>query len=260
MIRRAGIEVTAGVLEAEARKLNEAYIKHITTGQPFVTLKIAQTLDGRIATASGESKWITGKEARQEGHRLRDVNDAILVGINTVLKDNPALTTRLPGGRDPLRVIVDSSLRTPVTAKVLTQRSKAQTCIATTSAAPKTRFRRLLEAGAEIVIARGAKGRVDLPALMSMLTTFGVTSVLIEGGAEVNAAALKAGIVDKVVLFVAPTLMTGRDSLCSVGGESPIRLGHAVKLDDVTARVVGGDLMIEGYVRKGDPLRTGIRK
>jgi diaminohydroxyphosphoribosylaminopyrimidine deaminase/5-amino-6-(5-phosphoribosylamino)uracil reductase len=216
---------------------------------PFVTLKIAQTLDGKIATASGESKWITGKEAREVGHRLRNTHDAILVGINTVLKDDPALTTRIPGGRDPIRVIVDTQLRTPLDARVIAQKSSAKTYIATLSGTPKNRFNRFLDAGAEILMAAGTKGQIDLRSLMKMLARFGVTSVLIEGGAEVNASALKSGIVDKVVMFIAPTIMTGRDSLCSIGGISPEKLGHAIRLADVSSRFVGQDLMIEGYVR-----------
>ena len=248
-LRSAGIGVVTGVLEAEARKLNEAFVKHVTTGMPFVTLKIAQTLDGKIATASGESKWITGKEAREEGHRLRDAHDAILVGINTVLKDDPALTCRIPGGRDPIRVIVDTRLRTPLGAKVIAQKSSAKTYIATLPGPPKEKFSKLLAAGAEILIARGTRGHIDLRPLMKMLVRFGVTSVLIEGGAEVNASALRSGIVDKVVMFIAPAIMAGRDSLCSIGGISPKKLGHAIRLADVTSRFVGQDLMVEGYVR-----------
>jgi diaminohydroxyphosphoribosylaminopyrimidine deaminase/5-amino-6-(5-phosphoribosylamino)uracil reductase len=248
-LRSAGIDVVTGVLESEAKKMNEAFIKHVTTGMPFVTLKIAQTLDGKIATASGESKWITGKEAREVGHRLRNTHDAILVGINTVLKDDPALTTRIPGGRDPIRVIVDTQLRTPLDARVIAQKSSAKTYIATLSGTPKNRFNRFLDAGAEILMAAGTKGQIDLRSLMKMLARFGVTSVLIEGGAEVNASALKSGIVDKVVMFIAPTIMTGRDSLCSIGGISPEKLGHAIRLADVSSRFVGQDLMIEGYVR-----------
>ncbi len=259
-LRKAGIAVFTGVLEAEARKLNEAFIKYMSTGMPFVTLKIAQTLDGRIATSRGESKWITGEEARREGHRLRDANDAILVGVNTVLNDDPSLTTRIPGGRDPLRVVVDSTLRIPIKAKVLAQRSAATTMIATLMTAKADRFHRLLERGAEILITRSARKRVDLADLMRMLTTFGITSVLIEGGAEVNASALGAGIVDKVVLFVAPTLMTGKDSLCSVGGTSPVKLAHAVQLRDIAVRRVGMDLMVEGYVQKKDVTATRRRQ
>ncbi len=248
-LNKAGIEVVTGVLEPEAKKLNEAFIKYITRGMPFVTLKIAQTLDGKIATDSGESKWITGKEAREEGHRLRGTHDAVLVGINTVLKDNPSLTTRIAGGRDPIRVIVDTQLRTPLNAKVITQKSSAKTFIATLDRMPKGKFHKLLDAGAEILISRGTQGHIDLNYLMKMLTRFGVTSVLIEGGAEVNASALKSGIVDKVVMFVAPALMTGKDSLCSIGGPSPKKLAQAIKLTDVKTRFIGRDLMIEGYVR-----------
>ena len=256
-MRTAGIEVVTGVLGSAARLLNEAYIKYITRGMPFVTLKIAQTLDGKIATDSGESKWITGKEAREEGHRLRDTHDAVLVGINTVLKDNPSLTTRIAGGRDPIRVIVDTQLRTPLNAKVIAQKSLAKTYIATLNRMPKGTFNKLQDAGAEILICRGTKGQIDLDYLMKMLPRFDVTSVLIEGGAEVNASALKSGIVDKVVMFVAPTLMTGKDSLCSIGGFSPKKLAQAVKLTDVRTRFIGHDLMVEGYVLKKEGRKAG---
>lgn len=248
-LRRAGIEVVTGVLEADAKKLNETFMKHVTTGMPFVTLKIAQTLDGRIATAAGESKWITGEDARLAGHRLRDRHDAILVGINTVLKDDPSLTTRIPGGRDPLRVILDTRLRIPLKAKVLVQRSSAKTLIATLDSMPKDRLGALLDAGADILIVKAKDGQVDLKDLMRKLGSFGVTSVLIEGGSAVNASALKSGIVDKVVLFAAPLLMTGADSLCSIGGASPARLSKAVRLHRMTSRWIGEDLMIEGYLR-----------
>ncbi len=248
-LRKSGIEVVTGVLETEAKKLNEAFIKYITTGVPFVTLKIAQTLDGKIATSSGESKWITGEKAREEGHRLRDTNDAILVGINTVLKDNPSLTTRIPRGRDPIRVIVDTKLRTPLKAKIITQKSSAKTYIATLDTMPKDKLVKLLDAGAEVLLAKGGKGHVDLKNLMKMLGGFGVTSVMIEGGAEVHASALKSGIVDKVVMFIAPMLMTGKDSLCSIGGVSPTRLTQSIRLRNMTSRMAGDDLMIEGYIR-----------
>jgi diaminohydroxyphosphoribosylaminopyrimidine deaminase/5-amino-6-(5-phosphoribosylamino)uracil reductase len=247
-LRKAGIEVATGILEAEAKKLNEAFIKHITTGMPFVTLKIAQTLDGKIATVTGESQWITGQEARQEGHRLRDSHDAILIGVNTVLNDDPSLTARIPGGRDPIRIIVDSKLRTPTSAKVITQRSSVKTYIASLPTASKDKLVSLLDAGAEIMLAREKSGKVDLKHLMKMLGSYGVTSVLIEGGAEVNASALKAGIVDKVVMFIAPLLMTGADSLCAVGGRSPVKLKHAIKLNHVSLRMIGQDLMLEGYI------------
>jgi diaminohydroxyphosphoribosylaminopyrimidine deaminase / 5-amino-6-(5-phosphoribosylamino)uracil reductase len=248
-LKSAGIEVTTGVLDAEAKKMNEAFIKHITKGVPFVTLKIAQTLDGKIATSSGASKWITGEKAREEAHRLRDSHDAVLVGINTVLSDDPSLTTRIPGGRDPVRVIVDSRLRIPVNAKVVTQRSPAKTIVAALLGAPKSKIKKLQDAGVEVLTIKSEHGRVDLRDLMKKLGKRDIMSALIEGGAEINASALKAGLVDKVVMFLAPLLMTGTDSLCSIGGSSPVKLGQALKLQDVTAEFIGKDLMVKGYIR-----------
>ncbi len=245
----AGIEVTTGVLDAEAKKMNEAFIKHITTGVPFVTLKIAQTLDGKIATSSGASKWITGEKAREEAHRLRDSHDAVLVGINTVLTDDPSLTTRIPGGRDPVRVIVDSRLRIPLNAKVVTQSSPAETMVATVAGAPKSKIKKLQDAGVEVLTVKSAHGRVDLRDLMKKLGKRDIMSALIEGGAEINASVLKAGLVDKVVMFLAPLLMTGTDSLCSIGGSSPAMLSQALKLRDVSAKFIGKDLMVEGYIQ-----------
>jgi diaminohydroxyphosphoribosylaminopyrimidine deaminase/5-amino-6-(5-phosphoribosylamino)uracil reductase len=255
-LRAAGIELTTGVLEGEAKKMNEAFIKHITEGTPFVTLKIAQTLDGRIATASGESKWITGMPAREEGHRFRHINDAILVGINTVLADDPLLTARIPKGRDPIRVIVDGNLRIPLTAKVLTQKSSAKTIVVVFPDASKSKTKKLQGLGAEVLIAKREKDRVDLRDLLKKLGKMDIMSVLIEGGAEINASALKAGIVDKVVQFMAPILMTGRDSLCSIGGTSPGKLRQAVKLSDITTQFVGQDLMLTGYIRHKEHTRA----
>ncbi len=247
-LRAAGIEVATGVLEKEARTLNEAYIKHVTTGMPFVTLKIAQTLDGKIATAKGESKWITGEEARKEAHRLRDRNDAVLVGINTVLKDDPSLTTRIPGGRDAVRVIVDGRLRIPLNARVLTQNSPAMTMISTLAGVSKSKIARLQEAGAEVLAVKGSNGRVDMKDLFRKLGKRGFMSVMIEGGAGINASALKSGMVDKVVLFIAPRLMTGQDSVSSIGGDAPKRLKKAFSLRDIAVKIFGKDLMVEGYI------------
>ncbi len=248
-LRAAGITVVLGVLEDEARTLNEAFVRHVATGMPFVTLKIAQTLDGKIATASGESKWITGEKARAEGHRLRSINDAILVGINTVLKDDPALTARIPHGRDPVRVIVDTHLRIPLRAKVLIGKSTARTIIAAKKSAPHDSILKLQKAGAEVIAVAADRDRLDFRDLMKKLGAMGIMSLLIEGGAEVNATALRSGIVDKVVMFIAPLLMTGKDSLCSVGGVSPSKLVQAVGLTEMTSRLVGQDLMVAGYIR-----------
>jgi len=247
-LRSAGIDVSTGALEADAARQNEAFIKHVTTGNPFVTLKVAQTLDGKIATSSGESKWITGEGARREAHGLRNIHDAILVGINTVLNDDPSLTTRIPGGRDPVRVIADSGLRIPLKSKVLAQRSTVRTIVATVVKTAK-KIEALERIGAEVIVTKSSKGRVDLRDLMKKLGQRDIMTVLIEGGSEVNASALRAGIVDKVVIFLAPLLMAGADSICSIGGASPLRLSQAKGLRDVSVRFVGNDLMVTGYVR-----------
>jgi diaminohydroxyphosphoribosylaminopyrimidine deaminase/5-amino-6-(5-phosphoribosylamino)uracil reductase len=247
-LRKAGIEVETKVLEAEAKKMNEAFIKHITTGMPFVTLKIAQTLDGKIATAAGESKWITGEEAREAGRRLRGCNDAILVGINTILKDDPALTTRVTGARDPIRVIVDTHARIPLHARVLTHMSAARTIVAVGKGASQQKIKKLQALGAEVIFVKLAQGRIQLRELMRELGKRDILSVLIEGGAEVNASALASGLVDKAVVFIAPLLMTGKDSLCSIGGVSPRKLRQTLRLTQVTSEFVGQDLMITGYL------------
>ncbi|MHB8918335.1 MAG: bifunctional diaminohydroxyphosphoribosylaminopyrimidine deaminase/5-amino-6-(5-phosphoribosylamino)uracil reductase RibD [Desulfocucumaceae bacterium] len=249
-LREAGLEVDVGVMEEEARKINEVFIKYITTGCPFVVMKAAVSLDGKIATRSGDSKWITGPEAREYGHRLRDRYDAIMVGVNTVLADDPALTTRLPqGGRDPVRIIMDSSARTPPGARVIKGPSEAPAVIMVTGSAPRDRVLKLREAGAQVVtLPANGEGRVDVQALMGHLAGREITSVLIEGGGEVHASALSSGMVDKVVWFVAPMLIGGRDAPGPLAGRGPLRLQEAVVLERVSVSRMGNDILIEGYI------------
>ncbi|MEW5897801.1 MAG: bifunctional diaminohydroxyphosphoribosylaminopyrimidine deaminase/5-amino-6-(5-phosphoribosylamino)uracil reductase RibD [Bacillota bacterium] len=250
-LRQAGVEVAVGVLEAEAGRLNEVFSKYITTGLPFVVLKAAMSLDGKIATRRGESRWITSEQARIFGHRLRHRYDAILAGVGTVLADNPSLTARLPegGGRDPVRVVLDSSARTPPGAKIINQASPAHTLIAATPKAPAARVAALKEAGAEVlVLPPDEKGRVNLPLLMKELAGREITSVLIEGGAEVHASALNAGIVDKVAWFIAPRIIGGKEAPGPVGGLGAGRLDEAVPLRNVSVQRIGEDIYIEGYV------------
>lgn len=250
-LRQAGIVVECGVLEEEARQLNEVFIKYITTGRPFVVLKAAMSLDGKIATANGLSQWITGPRARQEGHRLRNSYDAILVGINTVLTDNPSLTCRLPegGGRDPVRIILDSMARTPLGARVITQGSSAPTIVAVSEQAPGDRVRALLAEGVRVVPVPGSGGRVNIEALLSILSKE-ITSVLVEGGARVHASALEAGIADKVLWFVAPKIMGGIKAPGPVAGSGVNTPDDAVQLDRVRVSSVDQDICIEGYVVK----------
>lgn len=252
-LKNAGIEVECPVLEQEAKRLNEVFIKYITSRKPFVVLKAATSLDGKIATATGESKWITGQLAREYGHRLRDSYDAIIVGVNTVISDDPSLTARLPEGRgkDPIRIILDSAARTPTAAKVLTQLSAAHTIVATTEAAPAERRASLMAAGAEVIVVPGNSSRVDLVKLMEMLGEKQITSVLIEGGGMVNGSALGGGIVDKVAWFMATKIIGGDGAPGPVRGPGIEYLKDAPQLLDVSIETLDKDILITGYTAKG---------
>jgi diaminohydroxyphosphoribosylaminopyrimidine deaminase/5-amino-6-(5-phosphoribosylamino)uracil reductase len=243
----AGIEVITGVLEKECLQLNEAYFHHRRTGKPFVTLKMAMTLDGKIATPGGDSRWITGEVARRHVHELRHRADAILVGVGTVLADNPRLTTRLPaGGKHPLRVIVDSRLRTPVDAAV-TETEEASTWIFTTDLRDRAKERKLLEKGVQ-VISTGPGPRVDWERVLEVLGDAGILSLLVEGGGEVNASLLREGRVQKVIAFLAPKLLGGRRSPTAVEGEDPAKMADALELANLQVEQFGDDLCVTGYV------------
>lgn len=250
-LQEAGIEVECGVLETEARRLNEVFIKFITTRRPFVVLKAAVSLDGKTATAAGESMWITGEAARVEVHRLRNRYDAVMVGIGTVLKDNPRLTTRLPAGeegRDAVRIVVDSRLRLPLDARVINPASPAPLLVATTEQAPKERLQSLeQQKGVEVLCFSSRKGQVPLSELMEELGRREITSVLLEGGATLNASALEEQIVDKMVVFIAPRIIGGVNAPGMVGGPGCARLEDAWQLKDVSFSLVGEDIMITGY-------------
>ncbi len=251
-LRRAGTSVILGVARQEAEALNEAYRHWVRTKRPYVVLKAGMTLDGQIATSSGEAKWITSKSSRREVHQLRSSVDAVLVGVGTVRADNPSLTARTGSyltrlaKKQPLRVVVDSRLRTPRAAKILRQVDGARTLIATTRAAPAARRLALQRQGVEVVVLPLVRGRVSLAAVMHELGKRGITSLLVEGGAEINAAMLKAKLVQRVRLYVAPALLGGIDAKGMIGGKSPGRLTAALKLKHVHTRSLGGDLVVEG--------------
>lgn len=251
-LKDAGLEVFTGILEDEARDLNEVFIKYITNGNPFVVLKAAISLDGKIATRTGDSRWITGPEAREYGHRLRDRYDAVMVGVNTVLADNPSLTTRLPegDGRDAKRIVLDTFARTPPESRVINSLSKNPAIIVTTSQAPKKNLLRLAESGAEIIIAPEKDGRVDMSALFTDLAERGITSVLIEGGGQVHASALASGVVDKVEWFIAPKLIGGKEAPGPLAGLGPERLSDALVLERINVVRLGSDILVEGYIKK----------
>ena len=245
ILQEAGIEVTTGVLEQEARQL-----KWMTTGLPFVALKTAMTLDGKIATAAGQSQWITNEASRYETHRLRDIYDGILVGINTALSDNPSLTTRLKEyqGRNPVRIVVDSRARLPLTAKLVTD-GAARTIVAVTEQAPAERVEALRSAGVEIIVA-GSSNHVDMQSLMEQLGAMKISSVLVEGGGSVNFSLLQAGLVDRVYAFIAPKLVGGRDALTPVEGEGFQELDRAVELENIQLRQLGSDVLLTGIVKR----------
>lgn len=249
ILRAAGIETDCGVLEENAQKLNEIFLKRITKKMPFVTIKTAMTLDGKIATATGKSKWITNEESRRRVHEWRDVYDGILVGINTILADNPFLTARIDGGsgKNPVRIIVDSTARTPLSANVVTDKS-ARTIIAVTENAPKEKTAALEAAGAKIIFA-GAGERVDLRRLMEILAAEEICSVFVEGGGTINFALLREKLADKIHAFIAPKIVGGKTALTPVEGEGFAELADAVSLTDVSVENFAGDILVTGYVR-----------
>ena len=250
-LRAGGVTVEVGLLAEEASRLNEAFFTYIRTGRPFVILKVAASLDGKIATRTGDSRWITGESARQHVHQIRNEVDAVLVGIGTILRDDPMLTTRLgtPDQRDPTRVIVDNLARLPLHAQVINRASTAPTIVAVSEMAPQARLESLEREGAQVLVVPGSPRRVSLLRLMEALGKMDFLSVMIEGGAEINASALQEGVVDKVLLFLAPILIGGRSTPPAVGGEGIETLRQSTRLRNVRIERFGEDVLIEGYLR-----------
>ena len=247
-LRRAGITVVTGVLREECERLNEDFACFIRTGRPFVTLKLAASLDGRIAAASGDSQWISGEQSRRIVHELRNRVDAILVGAETVRNDDPQLTCRMRGGRDPLRVILDGRLSIAPSARVCTQRSTALTLIATSEDHGQKKKQAQLEAqGVQIVCLPGQNGHVPLRLLLAELGKRGNKSVLIEGGGRIAAAALREGVVDKVLFFYAPLLL-GSEGRAMIGPLGIDRVAAGQKLHTMTVERIGKDILVAAYV------------
>lgn len=246
ILKDANIEVEIGICEEESKKLNEVFNKFIVTGKPFITLKSAMTLDGKISSFSWDSKWITSEEARKDVHQLRHEHVGILVGVNTVVKDNPELTTRIPNGRNPIRIILDSSLKIPVEAKVVTDKL-AETWIFTSQQYSREAKEKLEQLSVKVFVTSG-KERVDLHETLSILGEHSVSSVLIEGGGEVNASFLQEGLVDKLILYVAPKLIGGRTAPSFFSGEGIEKMADAIKIDNMEVEKVGIDFKFTGYV------------
>ncbi len=251
VLRRAGIEVETGMLEEKARRLNEPFIKFVTTGLPYVVLKTAMTLDGKIATVTNASRWITGESSRTLVHRMRQRYGAVLVGIDTVIWDDPLLNVRLKRTktRQPLKVILDSTLRIPSEAHVLTNEPQL-TLVATTEQASKEKRKEIERTGAQVLVCPEKNGKVDFPFLMKALGTMDIDSVMIEGGSQVAFSALREGIVDRVVTFITPKILGGEKAPTPVGGQGIATMEQAIGLEELEITKLGGDLMISGRIRR----------
>ena len=245
---RAGV---AGALPAEAQRLNEVFLKWIIDKKPFIVLKTAMTLDGKISTVTGHSRWITNSTSRQRVHQLRDIYDGILVGVGTVLADDPELTTRLVGvGKNPVRIIVDSLARTPLTAKVVNDKA-ARTIIAVTAQANEQKVAALKAAGvAVLVIPADENNQVDLVQLTAKLGLKNICSILVEGGATINFSFINNKLVDKVYSFIAPKIIGGKEALTPVAGTGLSNLDNALLLENISTEILAGDILITGYVKQ----------
>lgn len=260
ILRQAGIDVQIGAHAEEAQRLNAAFFHFVRTGRPYVTAKWAMTLDGKIATWQGDSRWVTGEAARHLVHQERDRSDAIVVGVGTVLADDPLLTVRLsaidegwvPRPRPPVRVVVDSQLRTPPSAKLLASPDEGAVLIATTRKAPATRIEERRRQGAEVVVLPERDGRVDLEALLDELARRGAIRVLLEGGGELAGAFVRQRLVDRVLAFVAPKIVGGRAAPGPIGGNGISAMSRALPLRDLAIQSVGEDLLLEGRLAWDD--------
>lgn len=248
-LKKAGLQVEVGILEMECRRLNESFIKYILNREPFVILKIAATLDGRIATRTGVSQWITCEESRRFVHRLRDQVDGLVVGIGTILKDDPLLSTRIPGGRNPYRIILDSELKIPENARLFSS-SPERVILATTDHAPREKFEHLRPKVGEILICNSKGGRVDLKSLLARLGEMEMMSLLVEGGSQVNGSFFDEGLIDKVLVFISPKWFGDPHALGIFSGKGVDEIPKALSLKEITLRRIGEDLVVEGYPRK----------
>ena len=254
LLESAGVGVETGEEAQTAERLYEAFKKHINTGLPYVTAKFAMSLDGKIASRTGHSKWVTGPKSRERVQEIRRVSDAVMVGVNTVVKDDPKLTARDGNGRplerQPLRVVVDSSGRTPVGSALL--KEPGQTLVAVAGLDPGTQ-RSLESAGAETVcVPNAATGKVDLPSLMAHLGSMGVVSLMVEGGGTLMGSLLDEGLLDKVYAFIAPVIVGGEGAQTPVGGLGAETMYEALRLRDVTVETIEDDVLVTGYVDRPD--------
>lgn len=250
ILEDAGIHVEYGFLQDELRKQNEVFFKWIEHKKPFVVLKAAMTLDGKIATATGQSKWITNETSRAYGYKLRDIYDGIMVGINTVIEDNPMLTARVDGGKNPIRIVVDSSLKIDINANVVQDKS-AKTIIATTDKADKDKILKLQAQDVDVIVVDKDKNdKVDIEKLLDILGQQNICSILVEGGATLSGSFVAKKLVDKVYFFIAPKIIGGKEAKTPVAGTGILNLQEALALKDIQIGKLEEDILIIGRVDK----------
>ena len=250
ILEDAGIHVEYGFLQDELRKQNEVFFKWIEHKKPFIVLKAAMTLDGKIATATGQSKWITNETSRAYGYKLRDIYDGIMVGINTVIEDNPMLTARVDGGKNPIRIVVDSSLRIDINANVVQDKS-AKTIVATTDKADKDKILKLQAQDVDVIVVDKDKNdKVDIEKLLDILGQQNICSILVEGGATLSGSFVARKLVDKVYFFIAPKIVGGKEAKTPVAGTGILNLQEALALKDIQIEKLEEDILIIGRVDK----------
>lgn len=250
ILEDAGIHVEYGFLQDELRKQNEVFFKWIEHKKPFIVLKVAMTLDGKIATATGQSKWITNETSRAYGYKLRDIYDGIMVGINTVIEDNPMLTARVDGGKNPIRIVVDSSLRIDINANVVQDKS-AKTIVATTDKADKDKILKLQAQDVDVIVVdKDENDKVDIEKLLDILGQQNICSILVEGGATLSGSFVAKKLVDKVYFFIAPKIVGGKEAKTPVAGTGILNLQEALALKDIQIEKLEEDILIIGRVDK----------
>lgn len=250
ILEDAGIHVEYGFLQDELRKQNEVFFKWIEHKKTFVVLKAAMTLDGKIATATGQSKWITNETSRAYGYKLRDIYDGIMVGINTVIEDNPMLTARVDGGKNPIRIVVDSSLRIDINANVVQDKS-AKTIVATIDKADKDKILKLQAQDVDVIVVdKDENDKVDIEKLLDILGQQNICSILVEGGATLSGSFVARKLVDKVYFFIAPKIVGGKEAKTPVAGTGILNLQEALALKDIQIEKLEEDILIIGRVDK----------
>jgi diaminohydroxyphosphoribosylaminopyrimidine deaminase/5-amino-6-(5-phosphoribosylamino)uracil reductase len=252
-LSQRGVKVRTGILEPECRRLNEFFVKFVTTGRPFVAAKSALTLDGWSATSTGHSRWVTNRESREFVHRLRDMADAVMVGVDTVLSDDPLLNTRLKNrkGKDPIRIVLDTNLRIPEHAKVLNQDSQAKAVVVAGEHAPADRQEKVRATGASVLLCPTRQGKIDLQELMDRLGAMSITSILAEGGATLMGALIREKLIDKFYVFKAPKILGGSDGIPMAFGHGPKEMDQCLVLRDTEVKRFGEDLLFIGYPEYG---------